>query len=153
MHWESHQPWCAPARRLPFILLPLSAWGPGLGNVYKHSSRAGRAWQPPLWQGARAAAHAADEARTQQAALRGTLKGVTLRWLGHGRYVAPLLWQDGAMPWALALELQYAAAPPPMLDRAGRDNTFTLQYVLDGQAEVCASTLLTLTPAKTLRSP
>ena len=139
MHWASQQPWCAPARRTPFILPSLSAWRPGLSCADKHSSCAARAWQ-----GTVAAAHAAHEAQTQQVAVRGTLKGVALRRLGHGRYVAPLLWQDGALPWALALELQYAAEQSPSADRVGRDGVFTLQYVLDGQAQVPAHVLLTL---------
>ena len=75
-----------------------------------------------------------------QVAVRCTLNGVMLRHLGHGRYVAPLLGADGTLPWALALELQYSDARRPALPlgalAAKRDRLFSLQYVLDGQAQV-----------------
>jgi hypothetical protein len=96
------------------------------------------------WRAAASAQPALDAPQQRQAALKASLGGVMLRQLGPGRYVAPLLSgdsQDG-LPWALALELGYSAPGGAghglLLAASQRDDVFTLQHMLEGQAQVCA---------------
>ena len=131
------QPRCA-----PFTLPSLATWRPA---PEMQLSYAGGLQQSARSQKRLAVAQQAAETHALQAAendahqvaVRCTLNGVVLRHLGHGRYVAPLLGADGTLPWALALELQYSVERRPALPLgAKRDRLFSLQYVLDGQAQV-----------------